>query len=60
VRRIDGPTLVAIVAIACCLALPIVLSAGVATVLLVAGVSLPAALLVAGSVWLSRSGRLGR
>lgn len=59
-RRPDTPTLVAIVAIACCLGVPIVLSTGVATVLVAAGVSLPAALLVAGSVWLWRSGRLQR
>lgn len=59
-RRVDPPTLVAIVAIACCLALPVALSAGAATVLLAAGVSVPTALLIAMSVWLWRSGRLQR
>lgn len=56
--RVSGtPTLLAIVAIVCCLGAPIVLSTGAATVLLAAGVSLPTALLVAGMVWLWHPGR---
>jgi hypothetical protein len=56
-RRFDPVTLGSVVAIVCCIALPLLIPSGLAILLIATGVSLPVVALAIGAVWLSRSRR---
>jgi hypothetical protein len=56
-RRFDPVTLGSLVAIVCCIALPLLIPSGLAILLIATGVSLPIVVLAIGAVWLSRSRR---
>lgn len=54
-RRFDPVILGSVVAIACCIALPLLIPGGVAILLIETGVSVPIVALAIGMVWFARS-----
>ena len=56
-RRVDPVVLGSVVAIVCCVAVPVLITSGVAFLLIAIGVSAPLAALAIGAVWLWRSRR---
>ena len=54
-RRVDPVVLGSVVAIVCCVAVPVLITSGVAIVLIAIGVSIPIVALAIATFWLSRA-----